>query len=213
MHWSNTLTSHPALKDVCAQVRVASFFLFQHTALMHLTVLISLLTVTISQSISFSSNTKQTPVTTIAMLTETNNEGWSRHSTQQQTVTPSGTSQETARPPQTTNRIQEDHDTTVNRQTSKETTPLPSTILRDSTVVTPHQTSTSRVHPQDFGKEDLRTNPGLVAIITIFCIILALVLIVATVKCIRSPRSDFERLEDVPMDKMNEGSPFARYSK
>uniref|UniRef100_A0A3Q3DVM0 Uncharacterized LOC109518978 n=1 Tax=Hippocampus comes TaxID=109280 RepID=A0A3Q3DVM0_HIPCM len=173
--------------------------------------------------ISFSSNTKQTPVTTIAMLTETNNEGWSRHSTQQQTVTPSGTSQETARPPQTTNRIQEDHDTTVNRQTSKETTPLPSTILRDSTVVTPHQTSTTlnhansdfialSVHPQDFGKEDLRTNPGLVAIITIFCIILALVLIVATVKCIRSPRSDFERLEDVPMVSLKR-SPFARYSK
>ncbi|XP_077441044.1 putative LOC729966 homolog [Vanacampus margaritifer] len=175
---------------------------------MHLTVLISLLAVTISQSTSFSPTVKQTLV---SALTKTNNEGWTSHSTQQRTVPPTGTSQASAQPPQTSNRIQE-HDTAVARQTSKETTPLLSTIFA-SAVVTSHQKSTSQALPQLFGEDDLRANPGLVAIITIFCIVLALLLIVATVKCIQSPSSDFERLEDVPMDKMNEGSPFARYSK
>ncbi|XP_077390891.1 putative LOC729966 homolog [Festucalex cinctus] len=171
---------------------------------MHMTVLISLLTVTISQSTSFSPTAKQTSVTAITTLTKTNNEGWTSHTTQQRTVPPTGTSQASARPPQTANRIQE--------QTSKETTPLLSTILAASTA-TSHQKSTGIAPPQDFGEDSLRANPGLVAIITIFCIVLTLMLIVATVKCIQSPSSDFERLEDVPMDKMNEGSPFARYSK
>ncbi|XP_039454354.1 uncharacterized protein LOC116318232 isoform X2 [Oreochromis aureus] len=65
----------------------------------------------------------------------------------------------------------------------------------------------------DWGKDDLASNPGLVAIICIFCIVLALVIVVFTVKCIRSPRSKFERLEDMPMGKVNEESPFAHYSK
>ncbi|CAB1420327.1 unnamed protein product [Pleuronectes platessa] len=57
------------------------------------------------------------------------------------------------------------------------------------------------------------SNPGLVAIICIFCIVLVLVLVVAAVKCSPSSRNNFERLEDVPMGKVNEGSPFAHYSK
>ncbi|MEQ2218681.1 hypothetical protein XENOCAPTIV_006717, partial [Xenoophorus captivus] len=63
------------------------------------------------------------------------------------------------------------------------------------------------------GNYDLAENPGLVAIICIFCIVLSLLLVVMAVKCIRSSKSDFERLEDVPMGKVNEASPFAQYSK
>lgn len=74
-------------------------------------------------------------------------------------------------------------------------------------------TATATALPHGFGKSDLAENPGLVAVLCIFCIVLALALVVATVKCVRSPRASFERLEDVPMNKVNEGSPFAHYSK
>ncbi|XP_049588382.1 uncharacterized homolog [Syngnathus scovelli] len=179
----------------------------QQRAVMHPTVLISLLTVTISPSTSSSSTTNQTLVTTITGFTKTNNADWSTGSTQQQrSVTPTGTS----RASQTSTRIQEEHDTTVTGQTSKA---FLSTILATSTIVKPPQKSTTQAPAEEFGEDDLRANPGLVAILTIFCIILVLVLIVATVKCIQSPSSDFERLEDVPMERINEGSPFARYSK
>lgn len=65
----------------------------------------------------------------------------------------------------------------------------------------------------DWGKDDLAVNPGLVAVLCIFCIVIALLLVVVIVKCTRSPRSNFERLEDLPMGKMTEESPFAQYSK
>ncbi len=55
-------------------------------------------------------------------------------------------------------------------------------------------------------KGGLAENPGLVAILCIFCIILVLVLVVATVKCIQLPRSNFERLEDVPLVSQKTGS-------
>ncbi|KAM8888233.1 putative LOC729966 homolog [Synchiropus picturatus] len=57
----------------------------------------------------------------------------------------------------------------------------------------------------------LLKNPGLVAIICIFCIFLALVLFVGSVKCVHAPKSNFERLEEVPLGKVTEESPFARY--
>ncbi|KAM9383917.1 putative LOC729966 homolog isoform 1-T1 [Pholidichthys leucotaenia] len=66
--------------------------------------------------------------------------------------------------------------------------------------------------PSD-AKGALASNPGLVAVICIFCIIFVLAVVVAIVKCVQSPRSNFERLEDVPMGKVNEESPFAQYSK
>ncbi|XP_026766630.3 uncharacterized protein LOC113524462 isoform X2 [Pangasianodon hypophthalmus] len=62
------------------------------------------------------------------------------------------------------------------------------------------------------GEDSLAKNPGLVAILCIFFIILALVIVVAIAKiisCRKSPQ--FERLEDLPMNKMNEDAPFARY--
>ncbi|XP_030584014.1 putative LOC729966 homolog isoform X2 [Archocentrus centrarchus] len=70
-----------------------------------------------------------------------------------------------------------------------------------------------RGFPSGSGKDDLASNPGLVAIICIFCVVLTLVLVVVVVKCIRSSSSKFERLEDMPMGSVNEESPFAKYSK
>ncbi|XP_034035980.1 mpv17-like protein 2 [Thalassophryne amazonica] len=67
--------------------------------------------------------------------------------------------------------------------------------------------------PKDFDQSDLTSNPGLMAVLCIFCIVVGLLLVVVTIKCIRSPRSNFERLNDVPMNKVNEESPFAQYSK
>lgn len=53
--------------------------------------------------------------------------------------------------------------------------------------------------PHEWKKGDLVANPGLVAVLCIFCVVLFLVLVVAVVKCAQSPRSNFERLDDVPM--------------
>lgn len=53
---------------------------------------------------------------------------------------------------------------------------------------------------QEAEKNDMATNAGLVAVLCIFCIIFALVLVVFAAKFIQSPRSNFERLkDDVPM--------------
>ncbi|KAG7327842.1 hypothetical protein KOW79_009448 [Hemibagrus wyckioides] len=64
-------------------------------------------------------------------------------------------------------------------------------------------------------KDGLPMNPGLVAILCIFFIVLALVLVVGIAKIISCRRnSQFERLEDLPMAQqsmVNENAPFARY--
>ncbi|XP_072516949.1 uncharacterized homolog isoform X2 [Salminus brasiliensis] len=58
----------------------------------------------------------------------------------------------------------------------------------------------------------LARNPGLVAVLCIFFIVLALVLVVVIAKVITTCRKPkFERLDDLPMSKMREDSPFARY--
>ncbi|KAF5910037.1 cell wall protein DAN4-like isoform X2 [Clarias magur] len=60
--------------------------------------------------------------------------------------------------------------------------------------------------------DSLAKNPGLVAILCIFFIILALLCVVMIAKLISSQKSSrFERLDEVPMNKMNEDAPFARY--
>ncbi|XP_026200327.1 cell wall protein DAN4-like [Anabas testudineus] len=123
--------------------------------------------------------------------------------------------------PQTPNRTEETRpshtpETTTNHQTSNETvshevTLQPATESHNVTKITINTTSTA--FPYEGGKGDLARNPGLVVILCIFCIILVLVLVVAVVKCIQSPRSNFDRLEDVPMGNVNEQSPFAQYAK
>ncbi|XP_046906284.1 spore coat protein SP65-like [Hypomesus transpacificus] len=82
----------------------------------------------------------------------------------------------------------------------------------DITITTQGKISTTTAL-QANGKNDLSRNPGLVAVLCIFCIVLGLLVVVALTKVISSKRNKFERLEDVPMGKMNEESPFAQYSK
>ncbi|XP_060796546.1 protein CIST1-like isoform X3 [Neoarius graeffei] len=66
--------------------------------------------------------------------------------------------------------------------------------------------------PSNKGQDSLARNPGLVAILCIFCIVLALVIVVAIAKLISCRKtSQFERLDDVPMSKIKEDAPFARY--
>ncbi|AWP10755.1 putative A-agglutinin anchorage subunit-like [Scophthalmus maximus] len=124
--------------------------------------------------------------------------------------------------PQTPNKTEETHrshptETPVTNQASNDTVSQRPTSPKASgspnaTAPTPVNT-TSPALTLGSGNGSLASNPGLVAIICIFCIILVLVLVVATVKCISTSRSNFERLEDVPMGKVNEASPFAQYSK
>ncbi|KAM9849359.1 putative LOC729966 homolog [Aulostomus maculatus] len=202
---------------------------------MHLTVLIFLLAVTVSQSIPHSSTSKQatmTPARTTLRTTsfhKTTIQDISPSSVkttnitrQQKTerATPAGTSSlrpPPATPSQTPNGTEEvTHPTPPARSTTtNQTVTLGSTVPAASPndTATPSVNTTSPVLTHDFKKGDLVGNPGLVAVLCIFCIILFLVLVVATVKCIHSPKSNFERLDDVPMERVNESSPFAQHSK
>ncbi|KAK3533849.1 hypothetical protein QTP70_032969 [Hemibagrus guttatus] len=71
-------------------------------------------------------------------------------------------------------------------------------------------------HSASKKNDGLPMNPGLVAILCIFFIVLALVLVIVIAKIISGRRnSQFERLEDLPMAQQsaneNENAPFARY--
>uniref|UniRef100_A0A3Q2PPG7 Cell wall integrity and stress response component 4 n=1 Tax=Fundulus heteroclitus TaxID=8078 RepID=A0A3Q2PPG7_FUNHE len=106
-------------------------------------------------------------------------------------------------PPNTT--ISQTFDVSV---TQSETVPSTSASLNVTSGTTVNATTLS----DNKGNYNLAGNPGLVAVICIFSIVLGLLLVVIMVKCVTSSRSKFERLEDVPM-VMNEASPFAQYSK
>ncbi|MCJ8737819.1 hypothetical protein PDJAM_G00028510 [Pangasius djambal] len=92
---------------------------------------------------------------------------------------------------------------------SSGTTALRTTKLASVTTIL---SSTEEPASSNNGEDTLARNPGLVAILCIFFIILALVIVVAIAKIISCRKSSqFERLEDLPMNKMNEDAPFARY--
>ncbi|XP_067452711.1 protein CIST1-like [Thunnus thynnus] len=209
-------------------------------AAMHLTVLMSLFAVTVCTNNS-STTTQVTEITTSAKhLTSVvwkNDTNSSRVKTSDITHTQPPTTHQistevtsdkvSSTPPpstslQTSNGTAVTHpsplpQTTTTNQTSNETVSHRSTVPAAS--ASPNVTATTTVNatsqalPHEWEKGDLVENPGLVAVICIFCIVLILVLVVAMVKCTQSRRSNFERLEDVPMGKMNEESPFAHYSK
>ncbi|KAJ8408359.1 hypothetical protein AAFF_G00257730 [Aldrovandia affinis] len=80
-----------------------------------------------------------------------------------------------------------------------------SSLIPNSSVTSAHVTTSSNAD------NSLARNPGLVAVISIFFIALALLLAVAIAKAISSRKPQFEKLEDLPMNKMNEESPFAHY--
>ncbi|XP_041434295.1 putative GPI-anchored protein pfl2 [Xenopus laevis] len=58
---------------------------------------------------------------------------------------------------------------------------------------------------------DFTENPGLVAVICIFVAILCISLVVFIVKSCQNNGPQFKRLDEVPMDGINEESPFAHY--
>ncbi|XP_062280261.1 protein CIST1-like [Scomber scombrus] len=206
-------------------------------AAMHLTVLMSLFAVTFSESTVTSSSTTQvktipTSAEHITSVTPTNEVTSPTVSHLQQStthqisteVTSDKVSSPTHTSPQTPDRTKVTHPitssqttTTTTNQTSNETVSHSPTVqtASDSPNITETTTAnaSSPALPIEWKKGDLAANPGLVAVLCIFCIVLFLVLVVAVVKCAQSPRSNFERLEDVPMGKMNEESPFAQYSK
>ncbi|XP_068176122.1 protein CIST1-like isoform X2 [Antennarius striatus] len=120
---------------------------------------------------------------------------------------------------------------TINKTEAKHPTPIPTNHSSDELVSRgsmgnvqlqtelPNGTTTTDTNTSSPGlshnwtKDDWEANPGLVVVICIFCIIAALVLVIVILKCIQSPHSNFERLEDVPMGNVNEKSPIAPYSK
>ncbi|OCU00595.1 A-agglutinin anchorage subunit [Xenopus laevis] len=58
---------------------------------------------------------------------------------------------------------------------------------------------------------DFTENPGLVAVISIFVAILCISLVVVIVKSCQNRGPQFKRLDEVPMNGINEESPFAHY--
>ncbi|KAM7388035.1 hypothetical protein PAMP_024236 [Pampus punctatissimus] len=186
-------------------------------AAMYLTVLMSLFAVTVCKDTATSTTTQVSGltngVTTHPQPTTTTHQ-ISTEITSHKVSPPLSTS------PQTPKRTEVTHVSPrpqTTNQTSNETVFKGSTVPAASE--SPNITATTTINitnpafPHKWGKDDFLANPGLVAIICIFCIVIVLVLVVATVKCTRSSKSNFERLEDVPMGKMSEKSPFAQYSK
>ncbi|KAM5191548.1 putative LOC729966 homolog [Mantella aurantiaca] len=57
----------------------------------------------------------------------------------------------------------------------------------------------------------LSDNPGLVAVLCIFFAVLCIVVVVTAVKFCRKSGPGFEKLDEVPMNGINEEAPFARY--
>ncbi|XP_008404828.1 putative LOC729966 homolog isoform X2 [Poecilia reticulata] len=187
-------------------------------AAMHLTVLLSLLTATaycVSSTVTATSAsyTTQSLATSSTVKTST--------VTPQLQTTTQTTTDLTSASPQTTTAEQTGPssaplNTTVS-QTSNETVTWNQTVLltSESLNVTAGTSGNKTSSDISGNKENynLAENPGLVAVICIFTIVFGLLLVVMTVKCVRSSRSNFERLEDVPMGKVNEASPFAHYTK
>ncbi|XP_018601288.1 putative LOC729966 homolog [Scleropages formosus] len=94
------------------------------------------------------------------------------------------------------------------------TSPFPTwfTTLASSVTSSTNDTNASEnITPNAEVVGGVSGNPGLVAVLCIFFIVLALVLTIAVAKAISSRKNKFERLHDLQMNKMNEGSPFAHY--
>ncbi|KAK5869708.1 hypothetical protein PBY51_024406 [Eleginops maclovinus] len=170
----------------------------------------SLVTEKNSASVKASTNTEPPPSTTLQTTNAITTKTGSSASLQPSPQTPKRTEEtlpSVTPPPQTTTT-----NNTSNETVSHEATLPPASDSAKVPAASTANTTSQGLSPE-WTNGDLEKNPGLVAILCIFCIVFILLLIVATVKCIQSPRSNFERLEDVPMSKVNEASPFAQYSK
>ncbi|KAI7795444.1 putative mucin-5AC-like [Triplophysa rosa] len=76
---------------------------------------------------------------------------------------------------------------------------------------TGQNSTTSSTALENKGGHDVAGNPGLIAVLCIFFITLAVLLVIVIVKVVRARRPQFERLDDVPMGNISEDAPFARY--
>ncbi|XP_075759032.1 putative LOC729966 homolog isoform X2 [Pelodiscus sinensis] len=75
----------------------------------------------------------------------------------------------------------------------------------------PNSTTASGSAAPSLQPPSLSQSPGLVAVICIFVTILVIAAGVVTVKLCRRREPAFKKLDEVPMGKMTEDSPFARY--
>ncbi|XP_078801994.1 putative LOC729966 homolog isoform X2 [Oryzias latipes] len=174
----------------------------------HLSVLVCLLTATLCSGSNVSTTTEQRIPTTASTLLTTKTSNGS--TPQLQTTAHQVATEAVSSPPGTqgmgetspsspSSRTQTTLITTPNATVFQEHTASPASGTPNVTTNTTLHT-TSQVSSPIWIKGDLGANPGLIAIICIFCIILGMTLVVLAVKCIQSPRSNFERLEDVPLD-------------
>ncbi|XP_069505365.1 uncharacterized homolog [Ambystoma mexicanum] len=99
-------------------------------------------------------------------------------------------------------------------ESSTQSSPLPPSP--NSTSLTPKPsvsvTWTSGNHSVAPQQDPLsQKNPGLVAVLCIFAAILAIVVVVVAVKFCQRGGPQFQKLDEVPMNSVNEEAPFARY--
>ncbi|XP_069834047.1 uncharacterized homolog isoform X3 [Dendropsophus ebraccatus] len=100
--------------------------------------------------------------------------------------------------------------TTTNTVTAKGSTHSADTTALTTNHMTQHtnRTETPNVAHASKGLSD---NPGLVAVLCIFISVLCIALVVTAVRFCQKPNPQFEKLDEVPMNGMNEEAPFARY--
>ncbi|XP_054912952.1 uncharacterized protein LOC129377187 [Poeciliopsis prolifica] len=190
-------------------------------AAMHLTVLLCLLTATACRGSSVSSTVTATSASSATQSLASSPTVKTSTVTPQLQTTTQTTPNLTSASPQTATAektgpssaplnttIGQTSDQTV---TQNQTVPLTSESLNVTAGTSGNKTTSDLSGNKENYK--LVESPGLVAVICIFTIVFGLLLVVITVKCVRSSRSNFERLEDVPMGKVNETSPFAQYTK
>ncbi|XP_014883734.1 putative LOC729966 homolog isoform X2 [Poecilia latipinna] len=187
-------------------------------AAMHLTVLLSLLTATACRGSTVSPTVTATTASYATQSLTTSSTVETSAVTPQLQTTTQTTTNLTSASPQTaeqTSLSSATLNTTVTvTQTSNETVTQNQTVpLTSESLNVTAGTSGNKTSSGNKENYNLAENPGLVAVICIFTIVFGLLLVVMMVKCVRSSRSDFERLEDVPMGKVNEASPFAQYTK
>ncbi|XP_056590114.1 uncharacterized protein LOC130409918 [Triplophysa dalaica] len=110
-------------------------------------------------------------------------------------------------------------DVTTRNQTTSQFTwqSQKSTVLKtpestnETAFPTGQNSTTSSTALENKGEHDVAGNPGLIAVLCIFFITVAILLVIVIVKVVRARRPQFERLDDVPMGKISEDAPFARY--
>ncbi|XP_040182947.1 uncharacterized protein LOC120916180 [Rana temporaria] len=107
----------------------------------------------------------------------------------------------------TTNHTSSTGSTYTTNKTNTTTSSF-NTLHPDNATQTINGTSIPAGIPANKGLSD---NPGLIAVLCIFFSILAIVIVVSVVKFFRKPGPGFEKLDEVPMNGMNEEAPFARY--